>query len=1668
MKKRIIGVVVAVVLIVSSIFTYRFFSGESNTVFADSFRDGYLITPTEVDSSGVKPNSSFIFKWEEDVEPVPISELEEGLTISPELPVIISETEEGLLIEPQEPLTKDTIYVFDYDGVTFAYRTEADFALIGTFPRNQTTNVPVNTGIEFVFNMEGADVEDYFEITPSVRGSFEQFGRVVVFVPKKLEEATVYTVTLKEGLELKGSNQALKGDYSFSFETEAKEGIEEPTGHVNFRQFMSEYAKSETPAIFWDFYDYEGKAPKESKVSVYAYQDVKDFVKDLNSFTAMPYWSWYGARANTVDTDGLKRVMNFDYEMVDDGSYPRSLTLPENLDQGYYLVQVEWGDVTAQTYIQVTDLGFYYSQAANGELFWTHDLASGNPLSGVNITEFVLPESTGEVDAKDIQEKSFSETSNNEGIIDLLGNRSKDSGETKTYLLEKDGMQTVCFTMNTNFYRSYYGNNANYWKYFKTDRSLYKPTDKVEFFGFLKNRYEDETLEDVTVEVTQGSFYYWEFLPYNMDSLSYVTEEVDVDNGFFKGNLTLPGLSQGGYELVVKSGDKVLARTYINVEEYVKPSYKLETSTDKKAVFADEPIEITVKSSFFEGTPVSFLDFEYNIGGLDYMNDYKTTDKNGEYVIRYTPKYMSGNQGQFYYYFSAYAQLPESGSIWSQQDFRVFLNDMDLSGEAKIKDELGTLSLDVHTITLDRINDETAENSGDFLDQPVEGKTIKGDIYRNEWIKTEVGEYYDFINKEVKKRYDYNLKTESLTGVNLTTDSEGHAELILDLPKEDSVYYTAKVTINDSDQRRIEQQFYFGNERDYEPGWGDYYRVELDQESYELNDQVQAEILYGDDALQGDFLFMAAQNGIIDYKTASSQSTSFNFDESYVPNADINGVYFNGRTYIQVGTAMARFDFSTREIDLEIVTDKDGYRPGDEIEVEITATYTDEQGNKQAVSGGTVNLGLIDEALLALSDQSINPLEELYQYVSSGIYQTYGSHAGEGFNFGGGFSGRGMVMETAAESEMMMDGADMNVSFTMAKSEDAVEESVAVRSEFKDTALFTTMTLDQEGKASVKVKLPDNVTSWRLTGAAISTELNAGSQVEDVKVSLPFFLNTSLSSTYLAGDQPYIGVTAYGSELTGNEAIDYVVTVYDTNDQAISSERVEGSVFERSNLPLGTLDRAGKYKVEVKGIMADGRGDGLELPIEVMNTYHEQLVTEYLNTEVGMTFNNNDNGDVTLTFTDQGRGKYLRSLYRLAYSGGKRVDQKYLAYIVQAYLNEQFEQDMKASEVQITDYMVNGGLAILPYAEADVETTVNMLGAVDNRISDVNLVLYLQNAWYDKKVSDKGAVLYGMVRLGEPVLEDLNRYAQIENLNDKDKFYTALAFAELGDKYMAKQLYFEVIEGKLAEFETVANIDAGNEAEDLEITAMAMLLTEKLGMDIHDKYYAHVADEYSKVVLINTWLYDYVMARMQDATIATGSVTYSYNGQEDTLEMDHGYARSITLPGLTMNQVSILDVEGDMQVAVTSKESIRLAVDNDDHLSVTRTYYNYQTNEQTNTFKEGDIIKVVLNWEVKDDAIDDYYRLTDYAPAGLKPINNPWQMGLRHEGGYMWYRDVDGQKVDFYLFKDKENHNYEPLVYYARITSIGEFKAEAPVIQGTRIMDSLYIGDQDTLYIKGE
>ena len=100
---------------------------------------------------------------------------------------------------------------------------------------------------------------------------------------------------------------------------------------------------------------------------------------------------------------------------------------------------------------------------------------------------------------------------------------------------------------------------------------------------------------------------------------------------------------------------------------------------------------------------------------------------------------------------------------------------------------------------------------------------------------------------------------------------------------------------------------------------------------------------------------------------------------------------------------------------------------------------------------------MVDESVFAIQDQQVDLIGQLYRNV----YSPY---------------------ITAKASYVEYDLSEIDGG---GKGGGAGDEMGPMRSEFLDTAVFQQLVCDQQGKASVSFQLPDNVTDWRITAAAL-------------------------------------------------------------------------------------------------------------------------------------------------------------------------------------------------------------------------------------------------------------------------------------------------------------------------------------------------------------------------------------------------------------------------------------------------------------------------------------------------------------------------------------------------------------------------------------------------------
>jgi uncharacterized protein YfaS (alpha-2-macroglobulin family) len=1610
-------------------------------------KNGFRLVPQESDSTGIAVNTEFLLETEKDFS---LEQIRNAFSIDGEPAPSIKELDTNLFsINLARPLLENKLYTFRMktdSETTWLFQTQSSFRITGTIPAEKSLSVPVNSGIEINFSHENfSDISSYFEISPAVNGRFEVHKKTAVFVPDKLDYDTVYTVTVKKGIKIQGTNRVINDDYVFSFETASK-----PTSTTEDKiittlypgRYLYDFASDEKPEIYvyYSNYSTNGKAftppTIKANTSIYAYKDFDSFIDAIKEKNTTPYWALSYNKEFVPVTD-LQKVVEFEQVINEANSSNGStyLKVPQTLPEGYYVLDSSWEDVRFQTFLQITNTGIYISESNTKTIVWLNDLSSQKPIEGASI-KF---ESSDEVNYSGADGVAFFDSlnvpkvANSDIYYGYYPYSSYNRYNDYMIVTTKEGKKSL---LDISKYASYSSNN--YWNYLFTDRDMYKSDDTLKMWGFIKNRYEDEEINSLSIEVSQGYRYYYS----TSNSTPIIKKTIDVNNFFYEDSINLPDLPQGSYYITVKKGDITLINKYFTVENYIKPSYKLEVTKDKEAIFVGDTAHFNIKAGFFEGTGVSDLNLTYSVEASrlsgNIYNKTQATDVKGNLSVAYSP-YAAINsdvQGEYSASLNARATLPESGQIQTSGYLRVFVNDINIQPEGEIKDGKATISAKVNKIVLDRLNDGTAKNYQDYLGDAVSGQKIFGTIYKNTWNKVEAGTYYDYINKVTYKTYNYKLNKEAIKSFSMTTSNDGSASYVYDTPKIKDTYYSVSLNSVDGNGRSMKYELYLGERYDYQTYSYNTYSLDGNKNAYKLGDSVDLTFRYGAEPLpDGKYLYFKSQNGTYDYEIGTSSSYSFKFSEREIPNSSIKAVYFNGKTYISASYD-AQFEAEEKNLKIEATTDKTSYKPGDQVTMNLDVKDINGKPVKS-----TINLSVVDEAFFTLREQSVDVLNSLYVNVNSGLYFEGRSHNLTTDYYIYRF---GEKWELDNATPTPQPGAGNN----------SGSDSTKVREDFKDTALFVSVNTDDYGKGQITFTLPDNITSWRVTLSAISEDLHAGCDMVTTIATLPFFINYSFNTTYLAGDKPVLGVNAYGNGLEEGDEVTFEVTGSDESSPKLT---VTGKAFDRVNIPLWELNE-GKQNIIIKASTKKGYSDAVKHTFNVVKSYYQIEKADYSEVVSGMTIKGGKSGYTTITFMDKGKAMFLNDLINLRYSYGNRIDQIISNYTASNLISKYFPDYSNGIDLQkpvISEYQKNdGGLSLLPYTESDLELTAKLTPLAKSIADTKRLKDYFYNILESGSASDKVKALYGLATLKEPILLDLESVAMIDNLSKKDFAYIALAYCELGDISTAAQIYEDKIYSSVEKFEPYYRVKTGNDKDNiLEVTSLCAYLAAILQRPESEGLYEYCVMNFAHDILLNTEKIVYISAEIENKDTTFGKVTYSLNGESKTIEVGDGYYPSISLLPFQLADFKITGVEGTVSAVSIYKEDILETNKVDQDISVRRTYtFANGTPLSSNTLKQGDVIKVRLEWDVSDAAFDGVYEITDYLPSGLKPFNS--------------YYNTEGQKVSYYVYNSKYWMSNRYFEYYARVISPGTYTAQGPVIQGKTSRDNINTGKTEIVTIE--
>jgi len=1574
-------------LIVVVIILGFIFLRESPTTLPESA--SFDITAEKESQAGIELDSGFFISTDTNLS---LKDFRTLIYISPQQDFDLEKKDGGFYLKTQKPLEANTLYNLgiekdaDLPPLTWAFQTKGDFVVSSTMPGDNSQYVPLNTGIEVTFSQTAEDITKYFSISPLVEGTFENHGKTVAFVPKTpLEKDTIYTITISAGLASE-LGMTLASDYQFAFRTSTGEDNSSLANLYNSGTFTETFLPGDPVALA--FYADDAFNETEFTVDIYKLDSMSVYLKLAQE--EKDHINRILGRSDDylLSTANLQKMSSFTSKLAKKENsiwYPGYVVLPENPGTGCYLVEITaqgndspTAGKKAQKLMQISELSLYM-QSCNGEtLLWLNDTASGDPMTGVDVT-------LGDIKGK----------TNQKGMASL---ETKDIKTAQVVINSSDGRS---FGDILDLVPSQEKSLAEqYYTYLYTDREAYQPTDTVQFWGFVLPR-QTGAAKPSKIQLTWNN---------------QVIDLTVGEDGSFGGSISFANHISGGLNLGFTMDDKPLINSYVSIMEYVKPAFTFDLDFGKSYYRRDEPIKLDITASFFDGTPAPGVQtsiWPEVVGGSP------VTDTSGKASVVVGPPDASNQSCQpRNCYVSVSSGGAEEESTYTSGSVLYFPSDYILTA----KESDGKLQLQTNKIDYAKV-DKAVDLWADFPDAITgEAANLSGaiSIYKTEYIKEEAGEYYDFINKVTAKRYTYRQERTLVQEIPFTTENGTFTMDSQPYQSGDLKYYQAIInyTTPQENNPAFQEELYLGGGYWWPyDNIGEYYSFRLPNYLYSLKENQSATVtLYNNQekaVTNGSLLYTVNQDKILTLETTTAGSFDLVYDKSYIPNCQIVGAYFDGKHIYAVTPLYIDFDPAERALDIAVTPDKDSYKPGDNVSLDLEVK--DQSGNPVAA---TVLISVADEAAFAVMPQYVNPLQSVYHsvyYYPRSTFASYIQHNVDSII--GGAEGGG-------------DG-----------------DGGGARQKFLDTAAFLTAQTGKDGKASVSFTLPDNLTSWRITSLAYTKDdsVFTGNSIDNISATLPFFLQMVANERYVAGDDITLSLRGFGTALNPDSTVDYTLQLSGNGTEKSEKYTGTGSQFTFCN--LGSLP-TGEYKLTLTA-KSGSLSDTVEKTVSVVSSLAEVNISKLLTLGEEKTLQP-QRYPVRLLIYDQENLQYFQALGNLLNNNGNRADQRIARDLAAQKIQEldptaTYAPDVTLSSIQNWD----GGARLLPYGDSDVELTAVIAAAAPSYLDTQEAATYfygvLNNT--DSTYSEVASAYMGLAALKEPVLYDLRLLlAKSGELDLTDQISLATALALIGDTATAQNWYEQNITPLIQQNDPWKEVKQGSdETINAQLTNKATLLALATNQEDATALLQYLMDQPSseELSLVQQMFF---VHRYTPRSATESSFSYMLNGEKITADFEDGQVQVLELNQDALAALDLQQVSGKIGLTAyyTAAPSELAAVS--DAVKITKSI----TPVSGKKLEPGATAKVTLHVEFSNDAPGGWYNVSDVIPSGFRFSKSDYSN--------TWYLfNQEGQRLSFSLNRNI-NRNYETteapelysemtITYYIRGVLPGKYLVEQAVIQ---------------------
>ncbi|GEM82070.1 alpha-2-macroglobulin family protein [Meiothermus hypogaeus] len=746
------------------------------------------------------------------------------------------------------------------------------------------------------------------------------------------------------------------------------------------------------------------------------------------------------------------------------------------LPEGLYLVQIGTPRPSSATLVLVTNLGLLVKSDPQRMLVYTASLSNGQPRTAQIFVS---------------RDKRLVRQVRAEGGLAYF--QSDLNSSENLFVAARSG---ASWAFSSAYWQSW--NQEQNRVYLITDRPVYRPGHTVFFKGTARSASGLKPVAGQPVEVEVRDY----------DDNEVFSSRFTTDAyGSFSGQFRI-GLDArlGGYTLVARLGDEEHTGEF-EVQEFVKPEYRVTVEAAQKVAVQGEKARFVVKGEYLFGGPVSGGRVSYSIlqrpyYRFGYVSSYGFYQNEG-YEDTYEGKIIERGEGRLNAQGELVVEVPLKPG---EEDYRLTL-------EAGVTDEAGReiggtgfITAYRSGIVLDIQTDQYAYQTNDTLTATVRAEDLEGNPVSVPFTVTASRAYW------VRGQGEQRERTLRVQG---RTDARGQATVRLKLPKQGS--YALTVEARDGAGRATQAlDWVWVSDGSY--WFWDYksLKITVDKPEYRVGET--ARFVVQSPVSDGWALVNLEGERIAKPEIVRFQGSTFTYELKLTPQMAPNGylsvtILGQGEYYSEVAGFL--LPPSEKFLNVAITSDKTTYKPGE------TATYrlkvADPQGRPVK---SQVTVGLVDEAIYLVRPEKSPDIRGFFWGLKSNVV---GTQTAGGYYFGN----VAPAYSTAARAPM-----DKAV---FGQSKEALAQP-RVREDFRDTILWLpSVETNEQGEATVEARFPDNLTQWRLTARAISLSDTVGQATQTVTTTLPVIARLSTPRFLVRGDEATLRVIGQNN-LAENQA----------------------------------------------------------------------------------------------------------------------------------------------------------------------------------------------------------------------------------------------------------------------------------------------------------------------------------------------------------------------------------------------------------------------------------------------------------------------------------------------------------------------------------------------------